>query len=548
VERDGIIAEHLNGSDTEDEQAMQGRVLEDAFPADLAGAARASLQQGSGQRATHEYALGRSEQRRWFEARFRPQPDGRLLIVTRETTERRKAKARIEYLAFNDVLTRLPNRQRLLVEAGQVLKDAARGSGITAVLHIDLDRFKRVNDNLGYAVGNALLRNVARRLQQLVQAPTGAAGASLVARLGGDEFVVLSTGAENERQVAGLAERILNLLAEPFACGGHHFVVTPSIGIALAPRDSSAIEDLLVKADMAMHRAKEQGRNSYAFFGESMALRSLGRLALETDMRRAFEERAFYLHYQPKLDLLSGTIAGVEALLRWNHPLRGQVSPDQFIPLAEETGLIVPLGEWVLRAVCQQLRRWRALGIHKLTAAVNVSVQQFIRRDFNDSVLAALRDAQLEADVLELEITESLLMRNTADIAASMQRFRAAGVTLSIDDFGTGYSSLGYLRQLPVSALKIDRSFVGDLGQREDADKICAAIIALARELKLKVVAEGVETPEQLAFLERHRCDQAQGFLISRPVPARELEELLHEPSGSFAASYCTARGGARQL
>jgi len=349
----------------------------------------------------------------------------------------------------------------------------------------------------------------------------------MVARLSGDEFVVLVESLSDEKQAVDIADQIRRLLAEPVDCGGHHLVVTPSIGIALFPRDATDIDDLLVNADMAMYRAKDRGGNGHAFFGESLALRALGRLEMETDMREAFERDGFSICYQPKLDLASGTFAGVEALLRWEHPRRGAVSPTTFIPVAEETGLIVPLGGWVIRQVCEQLRRWSSIGLGRLTAAVNVSVHQFVRHDFVDSVLSALRAAGVAADRLELEITESALMRNTAEIRASMNRFRSHGITLSIDDFGTGYSSLGYLRELPVSELKIDRSFVSDLDSKEDAAKICAAIIALARELKLRVVAEGVENERQLAFLRRHHCDQVQGFLISQPMPADELQMLL---------------------
>jgi diguanylate cyclase (GGDEF)-like protein len=538
VDRTGTITEHLTGSDTTGETPLVGKPLEEAFPADLVKAARKFLtERAPGMRVTHEYAVVHGDRRRWFEARFRPQSDGTLLIVTRDTTERRKAKARIEYLAYFDGLTKLPNRQRLLIVAADALKQAQVSGSAAAVLHLDLDRFKRINDNLGYAVGDTLLKSVAERLQQLVPpkvaAPDAQAAAGptpvIVARLGGDEFVVLVTRVKDEPEAVVVAERILKLLAEPFNCGGRHLVVTPSIGIAMFPRDSSDIDDLLVKADMAMYRAKDHGRNGHALFGESMALRSLGRLSLEADMQSALDEGAFHIHYQPKLDLATGTIAGVEALLRWNHPEKGSVSPERFIPVAEETGLIVPLGEWVIRQVCEQLYRWAQAGYGDLTAAVNVSVHQFVRRDFADSVVGALQQAKVDPGRLELEITESLLMRNNADTTASMHRFRSLGVALSIDDFGTGYSSLGYLRQLPMSSLKIDRSFVRDLEHRDDAAKICAAIIALARELKLKVVAEGVETEEQLAFLKRHQCDQAQGFLISHPVPAADLEPVLRQ-------------------
>jgi diguanylate cyclase (GGDEF)-like protein len=404
-----------------------------------------------------------------------------------------------------------------------------------ALLYLDLDRFKRINDNLGHSVGDALLQNVARRLESSVR-PSDVVSQpgerpthehARVARLGGDEFVVLLTGLRDEAQTTAVADRIQQSLAEPYDCRGHRFVVTPSIGIALYPKDGTDIEDLLVKADMAMYKAKDQGRNGHAFYGESMAVRSLGRLELENDLRRAFEAGEFQLYYQPKMDLASGAIIGVEALLRWQHSTRGWIAPDMFIPVAEETGLIVPLGDWVIRETCTQLNAWANAGLGHLTIAVNVSVQQFAREDFVESVLRALWQSGIKPHQLELEITESLLMRNVDDTTENMKRFSAAGLKLAIDDFGTGYSSLGYLRQFPVDALKIDRSFVKDLSTSSDDAAICAAIIAMARELKLKVIAEGVETVEQLEFLRKHRCDQVQGYLISEPIPIAELEKLL---------------------
>ena len=311
--------------------------------------------------------------------------------------------------------------------------------------------------------------------------------------------------------------------------------MTPSIGIAFYPKDAGDIEDLLVKADMAMYQAKDQGRNGHAFYGQSMAVRSLGRLELENDLRRAHDNQDFSIQYQPKMDLHSGAIVGVEALLRWHHPRRGLISPETFIPVAEETGLIVALGEWVILEACKQLRAWDAEGLGHLTLAVNVSIQQFAREDFVDSVLQALKSQGVLPQRLELEITESLLMRNVEDTTASMKRFRAAGIALSIDDFGTGYSSLGYLRQFPVNALKIDRSFVRELHTSADDAAICAAIIAMARELELKVIAEGVENDEQLEFLRRHRCDQVQGYLISEPVSAADLRQLLNRSATGTA-------------
>ena len=536
VDHRGVVAEHLTGSDDPaDEQPLVGRKVEEAFPTELASAARLALAGStSGSRPTYEYAVGSRPRRRWFEARLRPQADGTLLIITRDVTEKRKARAHIEYLAYYDTLTGLPNRQMFVREASRIFKSAGHLSSLIALFYVDLDRFKRVNDSLGHEVGNQLLKDIAKRLAHYSSSlpPGQTAGARKVARLGADEFLVLATGLADEKQAIEIAEQIQATVAEPLPCGNDQLVVTASIGIAIYPRDSTDVEDLLVKADIAMHLAKGEGRNGYAVFGQSMAQRSLGRLELETQMRWALEHDEFRVFYQPKLDLVSGVVIGVEALLRWTHPERGEVTPGTFIPLAEETGLIVPLGAWVLRQVCQQLVRWSGSGLGKLTAAVNVSVQQFARQDFVENVLNTLREVGVEPTQLELEITESVLMRNVVETTACCRRLRDQGVSISIDDFGTGYSSLGYLRQFPVSALKIDRSFVKDIETSPDASAICTAIIAMARELNLKVVAEGVETPGQLALLRRRGCNQAQGFLIGRPMPADELQSLLRRTSG----------------
>ncbi len=545
VDRRGYITEHLAGTDVASKGSLIGSRIEAAFPASLAEAVRKymkSVEASSAGRRTHEYADVREGRKRWFEARFRPQPDGTLLIVTRDTTERRKARARIEYMAFYDSLTRLPNRILFVREAAKCLAQVKAAGRLAALLYLDLDRFKRINDNLGHAIGDNLLRVVAERLSALARR-RGPAGTwdIKVARFGGDEFVVLAAGLEEENEASGFADELRLCLAEPIDCGGHPLVVTPSLGIALFPRDSVEIDDLLVKADMAMYLAKDRGRNGHAYFGQSMAVRSLGRLAIETDMRAAFERGEFQLAYQPKLNLATSAVAGVEALLRWNHPEKGPITPDRFIPVAEETGLIVPLGEWVIREACTQLRRWTFAESRPLSVAVNVSVQQFERPDFVDMVLWVLKETGTDPARLELEITESLLMRNVRETVPRIRRLRSLGVAISIDDFGTGYSSLGYLRQLPVSALKIDRSFVKDLDRTDDGAAICAAIIAMARELKLKVIAEGVETREQLMCLRRQRCDEAQGYLISRPIPAADLELLLN---AGFDLESCGAAPG----
>ncbi|MBS0396858.1 MAG: bifunctional diguanylate cyclase/phosphodiesterase, partial [Proteobacteria bacterium] len=431
------------------------------------------------------------------------------------------------YLAYYDVLTKLPNRQLFRRDAALALRELAAAADGAALLYLDLDRFKRINDNLGHAVGDALLRSVAQRLERGIRredpAAADAAGAARrstrIARIGGDEFVILLTGLASEAQIVAVAERVQHLLSEPVECAGHRMVVTPSIGIALFPRDGADIDDLLVKADMAMYHAKDLGRNGHAFFEAAMAARSLSRLELETDLRRALEANEFELHYQPKLELTSGAVVGVEALLRWKHPLRGWIPPDTFIPVAEETGLIVALGDWVIREACLQLGAWARQGLGHLTIAVNVSAHQFSRPGFADSVLRTLFSHGVKPGQLQMEITESTLMRNLDDTATSLAKFRAAGIALSVDDFGTGYSSMGYLRQLPLDALKIDRSFVRDLHVKPDDKAICAAIIAMARELRLKVIAEGVENAEQLEMLRSHGCDQAQGYYIFRPQP-----------------------------
>jgi len=537
VGRDGQLVEHITGDDKGSGRSLVGKQLEQVLPSGVARAARQAISGvARSELSAYEFVVGRGKDQRSFEARLRPQPDGTLVIVTRDTTERQKAKARIEYLAYYDILTGLANRQQFVRESGSAIRAAKASGHMMALLYLDLDRFKRINDNLGHSVGDALLKNVARRLEQSTR-PTDMVAAAAdtepararVARLGGDEFVVLLTGLTDEAQTAAVANRIRQSLGEPLDCGGHRLVVTPSIGIALYPQDGTDIEDLLVKADMAMYQAKDQGRNGIAFYGHSMAVRSLGRLELENDLRGAFQSGDFQIYYQPKIELSSGAIIGVEALLRWHHASRGWIAPDVFIPVAEETGLIAELGDWVIREACKQLNTWASEGLGYLSIAVNVSVQQFARADFVESVLRTLWQYSVKPEQLELEITESLLMRNVDDTTACMKRFRAAGVTLSIDDFGTGYSSLGYLRQFPVDALKIDRSFVKDLHTSDDDAAICAAIIAMARELKLKVIAEGVANAEQLEFLRKHRCDQAQGYLISKPIPVADLERLLRD-------------------
>ena len=525
LDASGAIVDQITGG-------LQGGQGHAAMPAEVATAARAFIagRRPPGELATHEFEVSDGEEVCAFEARMLAQLDGTFLIIIRDISERKAAEARIEYLAYFDTLTGLPNRQMLMRHVSRTLAAAERNKRNAALLYLDLDRFKRINDNLGHSVGDTLLRDVARRLERCLHqaaARAGGASAGMVARLGGDEFVIVLTEVVDRAQVSAVVHEIEQKLAEPFLCDGHGFVVTPSIGIALYPQDGQEIEDLLVKADMAMYQAKDRGRNDHAFYGESMAIRALGRLELEGELRRAIEEEAFELYYQPKMDLHSGCIVGLEALLRWQHPERGWISPEKFVPLAEETGIIGPIGDWVIREACRQMRAWENGPLRNLRIAVNVSVQQFSKDSFVDTVLRTLWQSGVKPQQLELEITESFLMRDVDTTRAALQRLGDAGLSLSIDDFGTGYSSLGYLRQFPVDALKIDRSFVNDLPVNSDAVAICSAIIAMARELKLIVIAEGVETDAQLEFLRAQGCDQVQGYLISKPSCADELEASI---------------------
>ena len=537
VTPDGKVLRHLSAVAHPSGSRFVGKMIEACLPALSAQNAREAMRAviESGTPQDFEFTAGSGDAERAYETRVQvPNEDGYLFVV-RDITERQRAEARIQYLAYYDTLTGLPNRQLFVRELRRAIAVSTRKNSNVAILFIDLDRFKRINDTLGHAVGDALLQSVARRLESCLRPDDVVARTHVrseqtnmrLARLGGDEFVILLTDLTEPSQAATVATRVRHVLAEPFTSDGHQYVVTPSIGISLYPDDGNDVDDLLLKADMAMYEAKGQGRNRHAFFSNSMSGRSLDRLDLENELRQAISKGDFSLHYQPKVDARTGAIDAVEALLRWHHPERGWISPGTFIPVAEEPGMMLPLGDWVIREACRQVSAWARAGVDRLCVAVNVSVQQFARDTFVDTVLSTVNEFQISPDSLELEITESLLMRNIDEVIAALTRLRGAGVKISIDDFGTGYSSLGYLRQFPVDTLKIDRSFVKDLHVSSDDAAICAAIIAMARELNLTTVAEGVELTEQLEFLRRHGCNKIQGFLFSKPLPANALEKLL---------------------
>ncbi len=427
----------------------------------------------------------------------------------------------LQYLAHYDALTGLPNRTLFYERLASTLQQSATGGWTVAILFIDLDHFKNVNDTLGHGVGDELLVQASRRLSGCTRAR------DTVGRLGGDEFALIVVMSDPQG-AAVVATKIQEALREPFIVQGHELTVTASIGITAHPDDANDPETLIKYADTAMYEAKQSGRDAFRFFTPEMNAEALKRLELETALRRAVKDAQFVLHYQPKVLVDSGTVCGLEALLRWDRPGAGLVPPNEFIPALEECGLIVDVGRWVISEVCAQVARWRDSPIGPLQVSVNVSSRQFVDGDLDQDVFEALQAAAIAPHLLELELTESSLMANTDRTIATLESLKARGVQISIDDFGTGYSSLAYLRRFPIDKLKIDAGFIRDITTDPNDAAIAVAIIRMAHSLGLDVIAEGVETAGQLQYLRRHRCDQMQGFLFSRPLPVPTLEQLLH--------------------
>ncbi len=437
-----------------------------------------------------------------------------------DITERKRAEDQIKSLAYHDALTGLPNRLLFTDRLSLAVSQAARHNHHLAVLFLDMDRFKVINDSLGHTLGDRMLQAVAERLQACVRE------ADTVARLGGDEFTLLLPGAAHPEDVARVAEKILESLKQPFKIEGRELFCTASMGISLFPEDGADAETLVKNADTAMYRAKEQGRDNYQLYTPAMNATAVERLQLESGLRRALARNELEIHYQPVLDLGNGRVHGVEALLRWRHPEKGLLGPSEFISLAEVTGLAVPMSSWILRSACAQARAWQA-SHPRLIVAVNLSARQFQQPDLVETVKAALEDTGLLPRCLDLEITETNAMQNAEATIATLRELKALGVSVSIDDFGIGYSSLSYLKRLPIDTLKIDQSFVRDITTDPDDAAIATAVIALAHTLKLRVVAEGVETEEQLAFLTARSCDRMQGYLFSHPLPVDECTAFL---------------------
>ncbi|AQQ54835.1 sensor domain-containing protein [Planococcus lenghuensis] len=431
-----------------------------------------------------------------------------------------RAEEQIKFMAFHDALTGLPNKQLFnerLTEA--ISRCKATAEETVVLLYMDLDRFKLINDTLGHNVGDALLNQVARRMEACIRKTDTAS------RQGGDEFAILLEGA-SKKEATIVADRVLNALARPFEVGGHEIFITPSIGICLYPPDGSCPEELIRKADLAMYQAKKEGKNNFQFYDESLNSRIYDRLQIENELRKAIDSEQFSLRYQPIVDLVSGQLVGAEALTRWDHPELGSIPPDQFIPIAEETGLILPLGERILRMACKELKKWQFADTERFTLAVNLSIRQFYQPNLLKIIQGILRETETDPTRLTIEITESMTM-NVKKASSILYQLKSMGINISMDDFGTGYSSLNCLKEFPIDHLKIDQTFIREISGTNGNKNIAATIISMAHTLGMKVIAEGVETEEQLHFLKQHNSDEAQGYLFSKPLAAGEFHLLI---------------------
>ena len=444
------------------------------------------------------------------------------VIVFHDVSESRAMAQKMAYLAQHDFLTGLPNRALLTERLSRAIGQAKRHGKRIGLIFVDLDYFKHINDSLGHALGDLLLQRVADRLISCIR------DTDTVCRQGGDEFVILLAEIELASDAAPIAQKLLAAVAEPCLIAGHELHVSLSVGISIFPDDGQNADEVMKNADTAMYHAKANGRNNYQFFTAEMNVLAVRRLFVESNLRRALRQGEFLLYYQPKVDITSGLMIGSEALIRWQDPEHGLVSPKQFVPIAEESGLIVPIGSWVLREACRQVRAWQDSGLLVVPVSVNISAVEFHHRGFLEGVAQILKETGMLPSYLELELTESIVMNDAESSSVVLSSLKAMGMQLAIDDFGTGYSSLSYLKRFPIDTLKIDQSFVHDIARDPDDASIVRAMISMGKNLKQRVVAEGVETEEQLAFLRELHCDEGQGFLFGRPLPADEFALLLH--------------------
>jgi diguanylate cyclase (GGDEF)-like protein/PAS domain S-box-containing protein len=507
--------------------------------AEMEAMCRELLESGEGNKTTLVNAArnGRTIHCEWYNTPL-VDPTNQIIgfaSLVHDITERLNTERTIHYMAHHDALTGLPNRRLMQDRLNQAIMAARRKQRHVAVLFLDLDRFKVVNDTLGHDTGDFILKDVGRRLVTCVRE------VDTVSREGGDEFVVILPDLERPENARVVADKILEELARPVEIGGHEIHVTPSIGISHYPNDATDVHQLLKHADNAMYQAKDAGRNTVRFFTNDLNFLLSKRLEIESRLRKAIDNEEFFLRYQPQVDIATGRISGMEALIRWNDPQKGEIYPKDFVFVAEELGLIVPIGEWVFRTACRQLRAWADEGLPPITISINISPRQFMSRRLVHTLLSIVRDTGADPRHIELEITETMIMRNVEQSIETLAQLRAVGMQVAVDDFGVGYSSLGQLTRLPASSMKIDRSFIMNVPQDISSALITEAIIARAKRLKLRVIAEGVETRQQLEFLRVNHCEAFQGYLFSRPVTALEATAMLKAQAAALLEAQSAA-------
>lgn len=540
IDKAGMVVTHHRGKDGSrllDQFASERESLLKSLPENIAASWRTQIASviATGQTVQSEDHFEDNGVHYFYETRMVPYTKDSVLVMQRDVSEKKRADAKVRRLAFYDTLTGLPNRQAFLIQVSEAIREAKANDSGLSILYFDLDNFKRINDSLGHSTGDVLLRGIARRLEQCVRRDDAVArfgksnSAMQVARLGGDEFTVLLRDINSADEASSVAERILAALRKPLHYQGQQFVITPSVGIASYPEDGEDIDTLVKNADMAMYGAKAMGRNCISMFSGTMSVRSLERLELEDSLRKAITKGDLELHYQPKLCIRTRAVTGVEALVRWSHPDRGPVSPAKFIPIAEEAGLIMDLSRWVLEAACKQLVTWSGTELEEIHVAINLSGKQFREAKVDKEIIETVQRHGFDRSRLELELTESTLMTDVETTVETLSRLKDAGMKIAVDDFGTGYSSLSYLKKFPIDALKIDRAFVQEIVGGGNDRSICAAIIALAQSMDLKVIAEGVETDEQLQHLRFLGCDEIQGYFFAKPMSGDKVTAFLRQ-------------------